>query len=364
MSKTNTKTERVGLKRVANTVLWPVLTTLLGLVIGGLIILASGENPFQVYGTMFNKSFKNTYYLFQTLLRSSPIIICALAAAFSWRAGYINLGVEGQMICGGLAGVVIGLFMPGPGWLVILTAFLGSCAAGALYALLPTFTQHKCGVSMIISTLMLNYVARYIADYFVGYPLKDTSGSVESMQTPMLDESVRLLRLSKDSNFNIGFILTILVVFLVLFIMNRTVFGYESKMGGLNPNFARYGGVRQNRVMYLTMAFSGALGGFAGFIEVFGAKYRFISSMFSSASYAWTGLMASLVGQYNPIASTVYSIFFAGLDVGGQSLQRDFGLPLQISDIIKCTIMLFVSVQFGIHIAKKRNKKKGQEVKG
>lgn len=340
---------------------WPLLATVLGLVVGGIIIFASGANPISVYGTVFEKSFFNPYYLMQTLLRSAPIIICSLSAAISWRAGYINLGVEGQMVCGGLAGIVCALYMPGPAWFVLTMSFIVSCLAGALYALIPTWAQHICGVSMVMSSLMLNYVANYLTAYIVGYPMKDPGSMVEAMQTAQIDESLRLLKLSSEGNFNIGFVFTILTVVLVYFVMNRTTFGYESKMGGLNPNFALYGGVNRVKVMYMTMMLSGALAGFAGFVEVFGCKYRFIANMFSSSSYAWTGLMASLVGTFNPIVSTIYSIFFAGLDVGGQALQRDYGLPLHIANIIRCTIMLFVSVNFMFRIAKNRADKKNNQ---
>ncbi len=351
------------LKPFVSTAGWPILATFLGLIVGGIIIFASGANPIKVYGTVFEKSFVNPYYLIQTLLRSAPIIICSLSAAVSWRAGYINLGVEGQMVCGALAGIVCGLYMPGPAWFVLITAFLAGCLAGALYALIPTWAQHICGVSMVMSSLMLNYVANYLSAYLVGYPMKDTGATVEAMQTTTINESLHLLRLSPDANFNIGFIFTVLTVVLVYFIMNHTTFGYESKMGGLNPNFARYGGVNRVKVMYMTMMLSGALAGFAGFIEIFGCKYRFIANMFESSSYAWTGLMASLVGTYNPIASTIYSVFFAGLDVGGQALQRDYGLPLHIANIIRCSIMLFVSIDIVFRFTKSRaSKKKNQGV--
>jgi hypothetical protein len=103
------------------------------------------------------------------------------------------------------------------------------------------------------------------------------------------------------------------------------------------------------------------LAGFAGFVEVFGTKYRYSSNMIASSGYAWTGLMASLVGQYNPFAILFYSIFFSGLTIGGQALQRDFGIPLQIADIITSSIMLFVSINIGIHLFKAGRKQRTEK---
>lgn len=348
------------LKNIIDSAGWPLAATVFGLIFGAAIITASGENPFSVYGVMFQKSFFESWFFMQVLTRASPVIMCALAAAVSWRAGYINLGMEGQMATGGFVATVCALFIPGPAWLVMTIAIVLGCLAGALYALFPTILYWKCNASLIITTLMLNYVARFITSYYVSFPFKDTAGDGLADQTAVIDQSLRFTRLSPTSTFNTGFIIAILAVIAVLFIVKRTVFGYESKMGGLNPSFARYGGIKQTKIMMLTMGLSGALAGLGGCIEVFGVKYRFIDAMFSDAGYAWTGLMAALIGKFHPAAILIYAIFLVGLDVGGQALQRSYGLPLQIAQIIQCAITLFVSVQIAIRF-KKRKKAEVQD---
>lgn len=158
-----------------------------------------------------------------------------MATGMSWRAGYINLGVEGQMVTGTLVATVVALFMPGPAVLVAIVAWIAGMAAGALYALLPSVLVWKFNVSMVITTLMLNYVANYIASYFVTYPLKDTSGDGLALQTPEIDELMRLPRLSSTSTFNAGFIIAVLVVVFMVFVTRKTVFGYESKWAATIP---------------------------------------------------------------------------------------------------------------------------------
>ena len=333
----------------------PMFATILGLLLGAITIFLSGNNPFEVYAAMFSKSFFDPFYLNETLVRVTLVVLCGISGAIAWRAGHINLGIEGQMVCGAVAALLVGLFMPGPDFLVVICACLAACIAGAIYALIPTVLQDKAHVSMIIVTLMMNYIANYISSYLATYPLKDPT-SLNANQTETIRESLRFFKLASNGNLSFGFILSILVVVAIYFVMNHTVFGYESKMTGFNPSFAKYGGVNERKGVYLTMALSGAIAGFAGFVEVFGAKYRFIANMISSASYAWTGLMASLVGQYNPIAIFIYSVFFSGLSIGGQALQRDFSIPLQIADIITCSIMLFVSINIGFNVIKKRKR--------
>ena len=143
----------------------PLVATIFGLLVGAAVILACGHNPLEVYKEMFEKSFFKPYYLFSTLTRATPIIICAMATGMSWRAGYINLGVEGQMVTGTLVATVTALFLPGPPVLVAIIAWLAGMAAGALYALLPSVLVWKFNVSMVITTLMLNYVANNQCPY-------------------------------------------------------------------------------------------------------------------------------------------------------------------------------------------------------
>ena len=340
----------------------PLVATVFGLLVGAAVILACGQNPGAVYLEMFTKSFFSPYYLFSTLTRATPIIICAMATGMAWRAGYINIGVEGQMVAGTFAATVAALYLPGPPPLAALLAWLIGMAAGALYALLPAVLNWKFQVSMVITTLMLNYVANNLASYFVTYPLKDTSGDGLALQTPEIAEALRLPRLSSTSTFNAGFLFAVAVLLFMLFVTKKTVFGYESKMGGFNPSFARYGGTKQVKVMMITMALSGAIASLAGTAEVFGLKFRYADNMLSSTSYAWTGLMAALIADLDPLGMFFVSIFLSGLQIGGSAIQRSLGIPLEIATIIQCCITLFVSVKLVFRLTRKQSAK--AEAKG
>lgn len=345
------------LKKAVKVLGQPLIATLLGLLVGLIVIIIAGENPFFVYAQMFEKSFFNVYYLMQTLTRSAPIIVCSIAIIIAWRAGYINLGVEGQMIVGALVATATAIYVPGPTPVVLFLAIILGMAAGALYALFAAYIYSKFEVSIVISTLMMNYIATYISSYFVTFPLRDQSGTL-SIQTREIPKSMRFLRIFEGHTFNIGFFLAIFIVLLVLFIIKKTSFGYESKMTGLNRVFAEYGGIKKNSVMLKTMALSGAVAAFAGIIEIFGLKYRFVDNMFGSTSYAWTGLMAALISNLHPVGALFTSIFLSGLQVGGQAIQRTTNIPLQVATLIQTTITLFVSVQLIIRFKKHKRDKK------
>lgn len=332
-------------KKLIDDVASPMIAILAGLVVGAIVMLLTGTNPLFAYKEMFTKSFFRPYYLAETLVRSAPIMLSGVAAAVAWRAGYINLGMQGQMTVGGLVATVMAISLPVHSWWGTVLCFAGGMAAGALTALIPTYLDHKFKASLIITTLMLNYAITHITNYFVAYPMRDPAGDGMAQQSIQIEQSLRFFRFSNKNAMNTSVFLAVVVVILLSFVFAKTKFGYESKITGLNKNFAQYGGIRSMRTMFQTMALSGALSGFAACIEIFGVRYRFVNSMFSSTGYAWTGLMAMLIAGYNPLLTLVYSVFLAGLNIGGTALQRNVGVPMQIADIIQCCITLFVSVK-------------------
>ncbi len=334
--------------------LQPIIATLLGLLVGAAFIAASNENPIEIYMNMFQKSFFSSYYLTQTLTRATPIIICGIATAAAWRAGYINIGTEGQMITGAFTATIVAIYVPLPGFLLLPLAIAAGMAAGGLYASIVAVLNLKFNSSIVICTLMMNYVANYIASYLVSYPFKDQSGDGLSLMTKTIPESAHLIQFSSSTTLNFGIVIAAIVMVTFYFMERKTVFGYESKMTGLNPNFARYGGIFERRVMLKTMALSGAIAAIAGICEIFGYKYRYTDNMFTSASYAWTGLMAALIANLHPVGIFFSSIFLSGLQVGGQAIQRSSSIPLQMATVIQSSITLFVSVKLGIQFFKKK----------
>lgn len=345
-------------KELISSLIQTFMAIIFGLIMGAIVIMISKSDPIPIYKQMFSKSFLSSYYFLQTLTRATPIIICAIATAFSWRAGYINIGVEGQMIVGGFVSTVIGLYVPGPPFFVMILGIIGGIIAGGLYGLIAGILKAKFNVNLVICTLMMNYIANNVASYFVTFPLKATSGDGFSIQTEEIREGMRFIRLLSKGTFNIAFFIAVFSVLFLLFIEKKTVFGYESKMTGLNLNFAKYGGIKEIKLMLFTIFLSGAVAGLAGISEIYGVKYRYIDNMFVSTSYAWTGLMAALIANLHPVGIFFSSIFLSGLQVGGQAIQRSNDVPLQMSNVIQSSITLFVSIKFGYKFFKNKKNKR------
>lgn len=336
---------RSKLKRLGEPLRQPAIAIFFALLVGAAAILVTGENPLTVYAAMAKGAFGSTYYLLTTLTRATPIIICGLGAAVAWSSNYMGIGGEGQMIVGGFVSAILALNVPGPTWFKIICSVVGALAAGGLYSALSAWLLEKFKMSLAISTLMFNYAAQYITMHFTANVFLDTTGDAKMTQTLMLAEELRLPKMVETYSLHWGFVIAVLLVAAIWFVMNRTSFGYESKMSGYNVDFCDYGGISSRKVMYGMLTLSGVICALAGVLEVYGVQYRYVHNTYVSASYAWVGLNAALISDYNPVGILLTSILLAGIQTGGAAISRATSVPLEISSIIQGCITLFISAK-------------------
>ena len=334
------------LKPIFEPLLHPLFAIVLSLLAGSFAILLAGENPIRVYTIMFNGAFGSVFAMFATLTRATPIIICGLGAAIAWKSGYRGIGGEGQMIWGGFVAAIVALHGPGPPFIRIVLAVLAALIVGGAYSLLSAWLLDKFKVTLAISTLMMNYIAGFVTLHFVSNVFQDRLGpDVRIIQTEQLATYMRLPRFVMHHSLHYGFLFALALVALIWFLLNRTNFGYEARMTGLNPNFCNYGGVSSKKIMYGILALSGVISAFAGVVEVFGINYRYVHDSFTSASFAWIGLSAALISRFHPVGVLFSSILLAGITTGGSAVARATTLPIEISSIVQGAVILFVSAQ-------------------
>ncbi|MDO5112145.1 MAG: ABC transporter permease [Clostridia bacterium] len=324
----------------------PVVAVFISLLLGAVIILLAGEDVLATYKIMVNGAFGNMFYLSATLSRATPIIMGGLAVCIAWRSGYEAMGGEGQMILGALVSALIAYYLPAPGVVKIICAMLGAVVIGALYSLLSGWLYDKFSVTFIISTLMLNYIANNVASYLTNYVVKDPSAlDLNSIQTGKIEAGAQLGKIFKGYNLHWGFVLAIVCVVIIYILLKKTSFGYKAKMGGLNPRFALYGGINSTRMLYLVLLLSGVVAGLGGAFEVLGSKYRYIDQMIFSTAYAWSGMVAALLANFDPAGTAIASILLAGLATGGSAMQRGTNIPVEAVNMIEGIITLLMSVK-------------------
>lgn len=334
--------------------LQPLLALVAGLAVGAVAIAIVGGSITDTYAEMWKGAFGNFYFITNTLSRATPIILIGLGVALAFRAGFFNMGSEGQMVLGALSAAVTAIYLPGPGWLRLIGALLAGMLASGLWSALAGWMDAKFRMNLLITTLLLNYIATYFAGYIVTYPLKDTTGSAAMAQTVMLDKSTWLPKLFQGYSLHAGFLLAVIGTVLLYLFMKHTVKGYEIRMLGGNPLFASYGGVQRGKLMLVSMFVSGGLAGLAGSVEVLGTQYRYLDGALTSPGYAWSGIMATLLAGSNPIGTALAAILIAALQTGGMGMERNTDVPLEVSSIIQAVLILFVSAKLTYSFIKRK----------
>ncbi|MGV8885615.1 MAG: ABC transporter permease [Microbacteriaceae bacterium] len=349
------------------------ISIVLALIVGALVIVISGGNPIVAYRVMVEGSLAGTG-LVNTFERAVPLVGMALAIAVAFRAGVFNLGAEGQMILGALAGTLVTLFVPGPGLLVTLLAFAAAIVAGGLWGALSAWLENWLALPILITSLLLAYPARFFASYLVRFPLKEEGSSL--VATAAVPEGTRLAKIiPADSGFgqflqdSLGSastfvkitskldwsaIIIVLLVVALWFYNRHTTRGYESGMTGINPQFAAYGGIATGRIKVEAMFTSGAIAGAVGLMIVLGNQGRLVDGALVATNYAWTGLLVALLAASRPIGVAFAGFFFAAIIVGGEAMARGAGVSAQISQVIQAVVIVFIAMRITLRWKKRK----------
>jgi general nucleoside transport system permease protein len=324
----------------------PLLAVAVALGVGALFVLIAAESPAAAYSALVNGSVGSVASLAQSLTTAIPVILTGVGMGLAFRVGLFNLGGEGQMVLGALAAAVVGHALAGaPGVIAFAGAVLAGVLAGAAWAVLPGWWEAWFRVPLVVTTLLLNYVAALFATYLAVYPLRDRSGGSTVAQTAEVPSSLQLPILIDATPLHLGIVAAVLLPLAVLWLLSRTSLGYTMRMTGLNRYFAEAGGVPMRRTILVTMALSGALCGLAGTLLVLGETHRYVNDSIVGPGTAWTGLTAAMLAGFNPALTAVSGFFLAALQTGGTGLQLQTEVPLQLVNVIQAVIILMVAVR-------------------
>ncbi|MEF9853687.1 MAG: ABC transporter permease [Hydrogenoanaerobacterium sp.] len=317
----------------------PLYSLLLALFIGGIIILISGNNPFEIYSKLLNGAFGSRNGIMQTLLQSTPLIFCGLSVAVGMRGGLLNLGVEGQLYIGALCSSLVGLYAKGlPSFVHITLCILAGMVGGAVWAFLPVFLKIKRGTHEVVTALMLNYIASLFIDYMTNYPLMAKDSSVA--QSEIILPSAFLPKLVPRSQVSCGILIGVVLAILLSLVLKKTVFGYSITLVGQNQLAAKAAGVPINKIMISTMLIAGACAGLAGTVEVLGTYNRLIMGF--SPGYGFDGIAVAVLGS-SPIMVIFSALLFGALRAGGMALQFGTNLSVKFITALQGIIILLIA---------------------
>lgn len=317
----------------------PFVAVMFSLFTAGIIMFFADINPIDAYKDMFIEALGTSYGISETLVKATPLIICGLGISIAFRMQLWNIGAEGQLVMGAIGASYVALFSGIENhFLMISLMILASMLFGGLWAFVSGFLKAKYRVNEIIVTLLMNYIAISILSFLIYGKWKDPEG----FNFPHSSQFVEAARLSYyfDSRLHTGFFIALILVFLIYFFMEKTVYGYEIRVIGDNPNAAKYAGMNINSAVMGTMFLSGAIVGIAGFSEVAGVQYRLQESV--SIGYGYTSIIVAWLARRSAIGVLVVSLIMGVLLVGGDSLQIIWQLPVAFINLFQGLILFFV----------------------
>ncbi len=320
-------------------VLWSGLALLLGLLGGGVFIMAARVNPLAAYSAMLQGAFGNANSLGETLVKTIPILLTGLAASVAFRSGFWNIGAEGQLYVGALGATIVGLHAAGwsPGLAVGVT-LLGGILAGGVWGMIPGVLKGYVGTSEAINTIMLNFIAIQLVAYGVYGPLRQGVGQVPESDPIAL--AARLPVLLSGTRLHAGFFVAIAAMVATVGLLRHTVLGYRLRVVGANAEMARFGGLRVGMLIAAAATISGGLAGLAGAVEVTGVHYRLIEAI--SPGYGYLGIAVALLGRLNPWGAGAAAFFLAALVVGAETMERTVRVPLPLIFVVQGLVILFI----------------------
>ena len=345
-----------------------LLCILLGLFIGYLVLLLI--NPTGAWGAITNvmKNFL-TYssakaqlkYLGNTLVRTAPLLMCSLSVLFVYKVGLFNIGAAGQYLAGACACLYAALYLHWH-W---LPCMLLAIAAGALLGVISGLLKSSFNVSEVISGIMLNWIALYITNMLLTNVKEATSPYTYQLKAEGPQAILPQISLSKLLSGNqyvtIAIPIAIVCAVVIWVVLSKTLFGYELKATGNNPNAAKYCGMAEKRNIILTLAIGGALAGLGASL-LYQTGYEQWQCTYSSVpSMGFNGIAAAFLGGLSPIGSIFASFFIQHITAGGAYVDKSMYCA-QISDLISsiiiylCGFVLFMKYAMNTAIAKREEK--------
>jgi simple sugar transport system permease protein len=317
----------------------PAAAITAALILFGIFMALVGRNPFAVYAEMVRGSF-GTWFSFQnTLQRSAPLMLTALATAIPLRLGLIVLGGEGAMVLGGLAAAASATHFAAP--LSVKLAMIGTgILVGAAWMAIAGALRAYRGVNETISTLLLNYVAIALLNHLVEGALRDPESLNKPSTLPIGDDNMIGSLPGLDVHWGLGWGLGACLV--AWFLMSKTTFGFAARMVGGNVRAAMLNGLSVRALIVVATAIAGACAGLAGAIEV--AAIHGAANASLVTGYGYTGVLVAFIARSNPLAAIPVALLLGGIGASGGLLQRVFELPDATVNVLQG--MLFISILF------------------
>lgn len=346
-----------------------LICIILGLLIGLVVLLfINPKGAFGAIGTLlknfmiYGKASLRLKYFGTTLVKTVPLLLCALSILFSYKVGLFNIGCSGQYTAGCCAALYAALKW-GWGWFpCILFAIMAGAVAGAIVGILKSY----CNVNEVISGIMLNWIILYLTNTILSNVKEPTSPYTYQLSQYGKNALLPTWGLDKlftnNANVTMAVPISILIAIVIMVVLNKTKFGYELKATGYNKNAAKYCGMKENRNIILSLVISGAIAGLGAALYYQTGIQQWECTTASVPGMGFNGIAATFLGGLNPIGTILASYFIQHITLGGAYVDKTMYCS-QISDLISaiiiylCGFVLFLKIMMNKAIDRIEEKK-------
>jgi simple sugar transport system permease protein len=322
------------------TYLSPLLAVALMVGSGMLLFHLLGKDPVEGFKVFFLNPLRDKYGVAELFLKATPLMLCAVGLAVGFRANVWNIGAEGQLLMGALAGGGVALhFEASHSPLLLPGMILAGALGGMAWAAIPAWLRTRFNANEILTSLMLVYIAELMVSWLVHGPWMDPDG-FNFPQTRMFQAKALLPILVAGTRVNAALLIAIGALVAGWIFMNRSFAGYQMKVAGQAEHASRYAGFSAKRAVWMGMLVGGGMAGIAGISEVAGPIGQITEHI--SPGYGFAAMIVAFVGRLSPIGIFFASLLMALLYMGGEQAQQYLALPYSISKVFQGMLLFFL----------------------
>ena len=330
-----------------------IAALLLGILIGAAIMALWGRDPWASYAALFQGAWGNARALASTVSRSLPLVLTGLTFAVGVRAGLFNIGAQGQMLIGAVTALSVGLLAL-PAGIHLALALVLAGIAGMVWALPVALLKLLRGVSEVISTIMLNWVAHWLTLFLVVRKLSDPVRGERTFQVPV---GMRFPVIQGELTWAMA--VSLVASFFLFWFLWHHAKGYEIRASGLNPRAARAAGISVSRSLLWAILLGGVCAAWAGAIQVLGRfPYAITSDLANLGSLGFDGIAVALIGRNHPLGVLAGAFFFGTLATGAARMGLR-GIPLEMIQIVQGVIVVSMAAPEAFRLVRLRRKRGG-----
>ncbi len=305
------------------------------------IILAVSDEPGTAIFNLFLGPLQSKRHFFEVFSTSVPLIFTGLALGLVFKSGNFSMITDACLYIGGVVTAALAIELALPAGIHPVVIMIAAAAVGGIIGSIPALLKVYFHTNELVTSLMLNYVFYYLGIYIVTRFLADREAG--SFASRRYEESALLPTLIQGTDFHLGYLIAIAVAVVLYILVFKTKFGYEIRVSGSNPQFAKYSGMNTSRVIILTQVVAGAVAGLGGSVEQLSMYQRF--NWQDSPSYAWDGVIIAILAGNNPKMVPFAAFFLAYIRVGADLMSRRSDVQNELVSIIQAVLILFVTAE-------------------